>query len=99
MARYCALIAGVSGVVGRGLARYLAAQKDWEVIGLARRALPGQSPYPVVQVDLADAAACRAQLASLGKVTHVLYCARASHTASAKEPIELNLAMLRNLLD
>jgi nucleoside-diphosphate-sugar epimerase len=29
----------------------------------------------------------------------VLYCARASHTASAKEPIELNLAMLRNLLD
>src|SRR4051812_28834722 len=98
MARYCALVAGASGVVGRGLVRYLAAQKDWDVIGLARRA-PASVSGRVIHVDLADAAACRAQLAQLSEVTHVLYCARASHTASAKEPIELNLAMLRNLLD
>src|SRR5258706_8994592 len=99
MARYCALVAGASGVVGRGLVRYLAAQNDWDVIGLARRAPAAQLAGSLVEVDLTDAGACRAQLAGLGKVTHVLYCARASHTASAKEPIELNLAMLRNLLD
>ncbi|MEO8441197.1 MAG: NAD-dependent epimerase/dehydratase family protein, partial [Betaproteobacteria bacterium] len=99
MARYCALVAGASGVVGRGLIRYLAAQNDWDVIGLARRAPAARLAGELVEVDLADAAACRAQLAGLGKVTHVMYCARASHTASAKEPIDLNLAMLRNLLD
>lgn len=99
MARYCALIPGVSGVVGRGQARYLATQKEWEVIGLARRQ-PAQPPgYPVIAVDLADAAACRAELGGMGKVTHVLYCARASHTASTKEPIDLNAAMLRNVID
>jgi nucleoside-diphosphate-sugar epimerase len=99
MARYCALVAGASGVVGRGLVRYLAAQKEWEVTGLARR--PPATPFagPIILVDLADATACRAQLGSLGQVTHVLYCARASHTASTKEPIDLNVAMLRNLMD
>jgi nucleoside-diphosphate-sugar epimerase len=29
----------------------------------------------------------------------VLYCARAAHTAAVKEPVDVNLAMLRNLLD
>lgn len=98
MARNCALVAGGSGVVGRGLVRYLSAQKDWDVIGLARRA-PASVGGRWLQVDLADAAACRAQLGQLRDVTHVLYCGRATHTASAKEPIELNVAMLRNLLD
>jgi nucleoside-diphosphate-sugar epimerase len=99
MPRYCALIPGASGVVGRGLARYLAAQREWEVIGLARRSPPGPLNFPVIAVDLADAAACRAQMAGLTQVTHVFYCARASHTASVKEPIDLNAAMLCNLID
>jgi nucleoside-diphosphate-sugar epimerase len=99
MARCCALVAGASGVVGRGLVRYLAAHDDWDVIGLARRAPSAPLPGRLLQVDLADIAASNAQLARLGDVTHVIYCARASHTASSKEPIELNLAMLRNLLD
>ncbi len=99
MARYCALIPGVSGVVGRGLARYLAAQKDWEVIGLARRPPSERTDYQVVPVDLADPAACRSRLDGLGRITHVLYCARARHTASTREPIDLNAAMLRNLMD
>ncbi len=98
MARNCALVAGASGVVGRGLVRYLGSQKDWDVIGLARRA-PANVGCRLVQVDLADADACRAQLGQLRDVTHVLYCGRATHTTSAKEPIELNVAMLRNLLD
>jgi nucleoside-diphosphate-sugar epimerase len=97
--RRCALIPGVTGVVGRGLAKYLAAQNDWDVIGMARRVPPGPLKFPVIALDLADAVACRAQAGALANVTHVFYCARANHTASAKEPIELNLAMLRNVLD
>ena len=99
MARHCALIAGVSGAVGGALGKYLAAHEDWEVIGLARRVPPGPLDYPVIAVDLTDAAACRAALAPLTRVTHVLYCARAAHTAAVKEPVDANLAMLRNLLD
>jgi len=99
MSRHCALIAGVSGVVGRALARHLSAQPDWEVIGLARRAPAAPVAYPVVCVDLADAERCRATLGALGNITHVLYCARASHIASVKEPVGVNAGMLRNLLD
>ena len=83
MTRHCALIPGVTGVVGRGLARYLAARQDWEVIGLARHVPHEHTNYPVISADLADAAACRAALAEFTNVTHVLYCARASHTASS----------------
>jgi len=85
--------------VGGALGKYLAAHEDWEVIGLARRVPPGPLDYPVIAVDLTDAAACRAALAPLTRVTHMLYCARAPHAAAVKEPIEANLAMLRNLLD
>jgi len=99
MARPCALIAGVTGAVGRALGRHLAAHHDWEVIGLARRIPPEPLDYPVICADLTDAAACRAALAPLTRITHVLYCARAAHTAAVKEPIAANLAMLRNLLD
>ena len=99
MTRHCALIPGVTGVVGRGLARYLSAQKDWEVIGLARHLPHERTSYPVIAVDIADAAACREHLGEFGNVTHVMYCARASHSASTREPIELNTAMLRNVID
>jgi len=96
---YCAIIPGASGVVGAGLARYLAAHRDWRVIGLARRAPRERLEYPVISVDLTDAAACRARLGGLTGVTHVLYCARAAHAAPVKEPIDVNVAMLRNVLD
>ena len=99
MTRYCALIPGVTGVVGHALASYLAAQPDWEVIGLARRVPREPTSYPVIPVDLADTVACRSKLGELANVTHVLYCARANHTTSTKEPVDLNAAMLRNVID
>ena len=99
MARFCALIPGVTGTVGRALARYLATQPDWEVIGVARRPPAIPPLYPVICIDIADAEACRSRQAEFTKVTHLLYCARASHIASIKEPIEDNLDMLRNVLD
>ena len=95
----CALIAGVTGIVGAALARHLAASEDWEVIGLARRAPAEHAGYSVIEVDLTDPHACRSKLTQLAHVTHVFYCARAAHYASTKEPIEENLAMLRNVVD
>jgi nucleoside-diphosphate-sugar epimerase len=99
MAQYCALVPGVTGTVGKALARYLASQPEWQVIGIARRVPSELLPYPVISLDLADRQACLGWQASFAEVTHILYCARAAHVASVKEPIEDNLAMLRNLLD
>jgi len=99
MARYCALIPGVTGTVGRALARYLNAHPDWDVIGLARRPPAQPLPFPVLRADINDAQACVAHAGQFAAVTHLLYCARFDHTASVKEPIAENVAMLRNLLD
>ena len=99
MTRACALVAGASGVVGRALVRYLANRPDWDVIGIARRASVASPAARFLQVDLASLESCRATLGRLENITHVFYCARATHTATVKEPIELNLAMLRNVLD
>lgn len=99
MAQYCALIPGVTGTVGKALARHLASQPEWQVIGIARRVPSEAPPYPVIALDLADHKACLGWQATFAEVTHILYCARAAHVASVKEPIEDNLALLRNLLD
>ena len=99
MKRYQALIPGVSGVVGRRLAEHLVASGEWDVIGLARRPPADPAGYRVIGVDLTDAGACRTALAGLGDITHVLYCARYDHKTAASEPIDANLAMLRNVLD
>ena len=99
MARYRALIPGVTGVVGRRLAEHLAASPEWDVIGVARRPPAASASYRVLALDLMDAAACEAVLRPISGITHVLYCARYDHTTRAKEPIEENLAMLRNVLD
>jgi nucleoside-diphosphate-sugar epimerase len=98
MVRYRALIPGVTGVVGRRLAEHLAADPDWEVIGMARRP-PASAGYRVLVADLMDASICRESLRAIRGVTHVLYCARYDHTTQAKEPIVENLAMLRNVVD
>ena len=98
MRRLCALVMGVTGVVGRALARNLQAHPDWEVIGVSRRP-PANAGYRVVGVDLMDPVDCRDKLRALSSITHIFYCARASHTMTVKEPIEENVSMLRNVID
>ena len=98
MAKHVALIPGVTGVVGRALARVLSADPDWSVIGVARRA-PDDVPYPVVSADITDRSATAERLAACKEVTHVLYCARYAHVASVKEPVAANEDMMRNVLD
>jgi nucleoside-diphosphate-sugar epimerase len=100
MTRYKAVIPGATGMVGRRLAEHLAGTGDWEVIGLARR--PPAEPRKGIRylaVDLTDPAACRAKLATLEGVTHILYSARYDHDTRQPEPIDTNTAMMRNVVE
>ena len=93
-----ALVAGATGMVGRRLATTLV-DAGWNVIGLARNRPSEAPPYDIVSVDLTDAASCRQALSARPEVTHVFYAGRYTHTTTAPEPIDTNVAMLRNLLD
>jgi len=98
MAKYKALVAGATGVVGRRLASYLASRPDWEVTGLSRRA-PTGAPFSSIEVDLTDARDCAAKLSDIAPATHILYAARYQHSTGAPEPIDINTAMLRNVVE
>jgi nucleoside-diphosphate-sugar epimerase len=91
-----ALVVGASGIVGNNLARHLAG-KGWTVYGLARRPpedIDGVLPVPA---DLRDAASLRAALAGL-RPTHVFLSTWMRQSTEA-ENIEVNSALVRNLLD
>jgi nucleoside-diphosphate-sugar epimerase len=98
MPRRYALIAGGSGVVGRALARTLHADPDWGVIALSRSAA-GSAGYRTLAADLSNTRQLDNQRPTLACVTHLLYCARASHSMAVRESVDDNVVMLRNLLD
>jgi len=93
-----AIVAGASGMVGRRLAEHMNALEGWKAIGLARRP-PAAASFAFIAADLVDASAVRRALREVGPVTDLFYAARYDHTTSRKEPIEENLAMLRNLME
>lgn len=104
MSRKKALVAGGLGLVGRAAIEELEALDDWEVVGLSRRKPPGDVRTPFVSVDLLDAAACASSIGQLRDVTHLIYTAlyEAPHLGagwSDPQHAEINLAMLRNLLE
>lgn len=98
-AQRVALVSGATGVVGRRLAEHLARQPHWRVIGIARHAPDTSGPIEWLPLDLTDTLAVRAAAPSFSPVTHIFHCARYIHSTTAVEPIEPNLAMLRNLVD
>ena len=92
-----AVIAGATGIVGRRIAERLHAN-GWTVTGLCRCPPPG-SPYEMRAVDLTDARDCERQLSALPTVTHVFYAARYDHPEGRPESVDVNAAMLVNLID
>ena len=93
-----AVIAGASGFIGRRIADRLLASGGWKIIGLARKP-PATPDISWIPVDLADARDCRAKLQALDAVTHIFYAARFDHPEEGKpEPVEINAAMLENLV-
>lgn len=92
-----ALIAGATGIVGRRIAEHLAA-RGWQVTGLCRHVPAQARACRYLSVDLTDAARCREQLAGLNDVTHVFYAARYDHPEGVAESVDVNAAMLENLI-
>jgi len=97
MSKNLAIIAGATGVIGRGLTESLAAD-GWDVVALARKPLniPGVQFIPV---DLTNTADCRAKLSGFTDATHILYSGRYDHATGTPEPVDTNLAMLQNLVE
>ncbi|MFQ5956001.1 MAG: SDR family oxidoreductase [Kiloniellales bacterium] len=92
------LVAGATGVVGRGLIEHLQSLDGWAVMGLARRPPDSAGNVRYLSVDLLDPADCRAKLTDLGHVTHIVYCAYADRPSLA-EQVAPNLAMLSHLVE
>lgn len=92
-----ALIAGGSGLIGRRIADHLLAAGNWEVIALARRAPPARN-MRWIAVDLTDLEDCRRKFDGLAAVTHVFHAARFDHPEGEPESVEINAAMLSNLV-
>ncbi len=92
-----ALIVGDSGVVGEGLARQLAADGGWEVIGVSRRAA-GPAGLHHLALDLLDRAALSRARDVWPRVTHAFVTAKVA-AADPQTETELNRRLLENLLD
>lgn len=92
------LVAGAQGVIGRAAALRLAGKSNTEVIGLSRRTVPALAGVPLIAVDLLDAAGTRAALASVRDITHIVFGAYIEK-ATAAEKSQVNVAIMRNLLD
>ncbi|MGE4338235.1 MAG: SDR family oxidoreductase [Pigmentiphaga sp.] len=92
-----AVIAGAAGVVGKRLSQLLV-HNGWQVVGLARNPVEIEG-VRWIAVDLLDPVACREKLATLTDATHVFSAARYDFAEGGREPIEENLAIVRNLVD
>lgn len=101
-----ALVAGASGVVGQAAVEHFSGLPGWTTFAASRRApLVAAGPnWRHIELDLTDAAACRATIADLPPVTHLVYAAlyeKPELVAGWRDAGQMatNLAMLRNLVD
>ena len=96
MAGKLALVAGASGIIGRGLVDVLRAQPGWDVAALGRKPVEG---VRTMTADLLDRTAALEALRNGGReVTHLFYAAYLPAPDLAAE-VEVNGPMLVNLLD
>lgn len=99
------LIVGASGVIGQSAIARFCDSRFERVIGISRRrppALPERCEH--LSLDLNDAAACRAAVATLGDVTHVVYAALYEKPGLVsgwfeQDQMETNLAMMRHIME
>ena len=95
MARH-ALIAGVSGIIGRHLAEELLTHEGWTVSGISRNAHDLPAGVTHIAVDLTDAEAVKAALKDVD-VTDVFITTWMRQESEA-ENCRVNAGMVRNLL-
>lgn len=94
-----ALVVGVGGVIGRGVAQQLAGVPGWSVTGLSRQRpqwLLGDEPAGLehVTADLFSTGTLPSTLAAVPPITHLVYAAYQQRSSLAAE-VEPNVAMLR----
>lgn len=98
------LIVGATGIVGRAATEHFRSLPNWQTVTLSRRAPDGEAAQRHVALDLTDRAACVRAAPALASVTDVLYSAlyeKPDLVAGWRDAgqIEVNVEMLRNLLD
>ena len=98
------VVAGASGLVGRGAIRAFLAAGDWEVIAVSRRKPDGLEGIRHIAADLFDTQACAKIFSGLGDVTHLVYAAlyeKDDLVAGWLDPEQItrNDQMLRNLFE
>lgn len=96
--RKVALVVGANGVIGANLVAHLQTLKDWEVIGLSRRANTTQQGIRSIAVDLLNRADVEDKLRELDTVTHIFYTAYQDKPTWA-ELVAPNMAMLRHVAE
>jgi nucleoside-diphosphate-sugar epimerase len=99
------LIVGASGLVGFEAVRHFQNLPAWDVVAVSRRKPDGLTSAVHVSVDLTDAAKCAEVFGAMNNVTHVAYAAVHEMPGDlvqgwqAREQMQTNLAMIRNLFD
>jgi nucleoside-diphosphate-sugar epimerase len=92
-----AVVVGAQGVIGRYIVEKLAAQPDWQVVGLSRRRGVDAPRVRHVSVDLLDPADAAAKLSGLDDTTHVFFAAFQPGAGPAADYAK-NIAANRDLL-
>ena len=100
MSAKTALIAGATGAAAKRLVEVLLRDPEWTVLGVSRNPPTWTNPrFLHLRTDLLDVRDCARVFAQCTQVTHVFYTARAAFGEGGVEPVESNVAMLRNVLD
>lgn len=93
-----ALVVGALGVSGRAIVQQLIERRDWNVIGLSRRLPDFSTQARCLSVDVLDREKVARLAGEFRDVTHVFYTALQMRPSPFEE-VELNLAMLRNIVE
>jgi len=98
------LVAGATGIAGTATVQHFASLPDWEVVALSRRRPVAPESVLHAPVDLTDRAQCAAVLSTIPEVSHLAYMALYEEDDllqgwRQRTQMDVNLAMLRNLLD
>lgn len=97
-ARKKAVVVGALGVTGRAIVNNLTGRNDWDVVGLSRRSPDFPTSARFLGVDLLDRASVVRHAREFLDVTHVFYTALQMRPSPFEE-VELNLEMLRNIVE
>ena len=92
------LIAGVHGVSGRAAAEDWSSLPGTQVYGLSRRSAPLPAGVEFISADLLDRDGLQRKLGKIAGITHIVFGAYIEKP-TATERSEVNVAILKNLLD